>query len=141
VEFSISFEPGNALCVYRLKGQATPAELLACFAAARQDPRWSDDYDFLTVLDHVSLGDMTPEAMRRMMTSMRDNDTARPSFKRRGAIVCNDPLSQALLAYWEVAAKHRLLTEERIFRFENQARLWLRSARREDEAATGGRRA
>lgn len=135
MDFTFAFEPDNGLCVYRLAGRATPGELLVCFAAARNDPRWSDDYDFLTLLDHVSLGDMTPDVMKTLMKTMRDNDTARPPYRRRGAIVCKDPFSQALLTYWEVTAEHRLLTEERVFRFESQARLWLRSAREQDDAA------
>lgn len=134
MNFQFAFEPGNGLCVYRLSDEVTVGGLLKGFAAARGHPGWSDDYDFLTLLDRVSLGDMSPGAMDRLMALMRAGDTARPAQRRRGAIVCNDPLSQALLIYWEHTASDRLMTEERVFRFENEAREWLRSERAMDAA-------
>ena len=137
MDFTYAFEPDSGLCVYRLSGKATVRELLACFAAARSDPQWSDNYDFLTILDHLSLSDMSADAMIKLMTKMREGDTATPDHTRRGAIVCNDPFSRAMLTYWELSAEHRLMTEERVFRFESKARLWLRSARDGTGLASG----
>jgi len=125
VDFQIEFEPDKGLCVYRIAGNVTPQELLGVFAAARERPEWSDEYDFLTVLDHVSLSDIRAEAITWMMTTMEENDHARPSHKRRAAIVCNDPFSKATLTYWELASRDRLTTDERIFQHESQARAWL----------------
>ncbi len=129
MNFSIDFEAENGLCVYRISGKLAPDELLSVFAMARIQPGWSDDYDFLTILDHVSLSDIRADSVTRMMDTMRENDDAEPAHKRRAAIVCNDPFSKATLTYWELASRNRLTTEERVFQHETQARAWLSAAR------------
>lgn len=135
MEFSIEFEPEHGLCVYRFSGRIAPNELLAVFHQARQDPAWSDEYDFLTVLDRVSLSDIRADAIAGMMATMGENDDAQPSQTRRAAIVCNDPFSKATLTYWELASRGRLTTEERVFQHESQARAWLGAARNLTETA------
>jgi len=135
LEFQIDFEPDNGLCVYHISGSVTPQELLGVFAAARERAEWSDEYDFLTVLDHVSLSDIRAEAITWMMNTMAAHDLATPSHKRRAAIVCNDPFSKATLTYWELASRERLHTDERIFQHESQARAWLSAPRKLSETA------
>lgn len=135
VNFEFHFEPENSLCIYRLSGRISVDGVLAGYAAARQDAGWSERYDFLTVMDHVKLGDMSPEEMGELVRRMRERDIPPPSHPRRSAVVCNDPLSQAILTYWEHTAPERELVEERMFRFEDEARQWLRAAREADAAA------
>ena len=77
MNFSIDFEAENGLCVYRISGKLAPDELLSVFAMARAQPGWSDDYDFLTILDHVSLSDIRADSVTRMMGKMRENDRCR----------------------------------------------------------------
>ena len=135
MDFQIDFEPENGLCIYHISGQVTPQELLGVFAAARERAEWSDDYDFLTVLDHVSLSDIRAEAITWMMSTMEAHDDATPSHQRRAAIVCNDPFSKATLTYWELASRERLNTVERVFQHESQARAWLSAPRDMRETA------
>lgn len=125
MNFSIDFEPDNGLCVYRFSGRISANEILAVFQQARSQPEWSDDYDFLTVLDKVSLSEIRADAMTGLMDTMKEHDDAQPSHVRRAAIVCNDPFSKATLTYWELASRGRLTTEERVFQHESQARAWL----------------
>ena len=66
----------------------------------RAHPDWSDSYDFLTLLDHASLAAMPAEAMTKLQAQMAAADPVRDGPRRRAAIVCNDELSRAMLAFW-----------------------------------------
>lgn len=129
MNFRFEFEPQNGLCVYRLSGQISVEGVLDGYSAARQHPGWSESYDYLSVLEHVRLGDMSPEMMGELAQRMLERDVPLPSHNRRSAIVCNDPLSHAIIAFWQRTAPQRQLTEERLFEFEDLARDWLSAAR------------
>lgn len=128
VHTSFEFEPENALCVLRFSGRLTPDAILAAFRSARQDDGWRDEYDWLTLLDQVTMGNISAETIDAFITHIQQMRAEEPIQGRRAAIVCNDPFSKATLTYWEVASQGRLPTEERIFQHESQARAWLASS-------------
>ncbi len=122
------FEPENRLCINRISGQVTTDLLMATFARARAHEGWSDHYDFMTILTRASLSAMPGPAMTELQTRMAKADPVKSGPRRRAAIVCNDELSHAMLAFWEATAGQRLTTEERVFETERDARAWLAEA-------------
>lgn len=129
MDVNFEFESDNRLCVYRIGGPITVSGMMQVFAKARAHTHWSDSYDFLTLLDHASLAAMPAEAMTKLQAQMAAADPVRDGPRRRAAIVCNDKLSRAMLAYWEMIAGGTLTTEERVFVDEVAARNWLAQAR------------
>ena len=127
VEFE--FDPDNQLCIYRISGLITGDALMQTFGRARAHPDWSDQYDFLTLLDQASLAAMPAEAMTQLQERMAEADPVRDGLRRRAAIVCDDELSRAMLTYWEMIAGERLTTQERVFTTEAEARAWLTGPR------------
>ena len=128
LSITFEFDPDNRLCVYRVDGPVTPGRLLEAFGKAVASPGWSDDYNFLTLLNKISLADLSHEAIDHLMSVMEENDTAKPSgSKRLAAIVSEDPACDGILIYWEHQAAKKLKTQERVFRSERLAREWLAS--------------
>ncbi|WP_421922588.1 STAS/SEC14 domain-containing protein [Maricaulis maris] len=125
----IDFEPENGLCIYRITGRVTIDRMMALFARARAHEAWSDEYDFLTLLTRTSLSEMSASAMADLQARMAKADPVTTGPRRRAAIVCDDKLSRAMLAFWEKTSSQTLTTHERVFKTEHDARTWLAEPR------------
>ena len=125
----------NRLCIWRISGSATVEEICEGYAERFSHPDWAPDMQSLTVLNKLALGRFTPEAAVEIMRFIRDCDIAHKRIAKRGALVCSDDLSQALLAYWEHRGSEELERSERAFATEAEALAWLRKSRYEDAKA------
>ena len=123
---SFEFSPEDQLCVWSMSGQLTADSMINIVRAARADPRWSNDYDFLTVMTHAQLGDISVEETAALVRNLAALDSPRADGRRkRAAVVCTDEMAAGLLVYYEYRSKAERKTDERFFRSEAAARAWL----------------
>jgi hypothetical protein len=109
-----------------MSGQLTADEIIAVVQAAHADPRWSNDYDFLTILTDARLAEITADEAARVVHALAELDTPRADGKiKRAAVVCSDELAAGLLFYYEYRSRTERATEERYFKTERHARAWL----------------
>lgn len=123
---SFEFSPEDGLCVWTMSGRLTADAMIAIVQEAHADPRWSNDYDFLTVLTDASLADVTADEAERVVQALAELDTPRADGKiKRAAVVCSDEMAAGLLVYYEYRSKAERATDERYFKTERHARAWL----------------
>lgn len=109
-----------------MTGPLTADAMLSMVRAARADPRWSNNYNFLTVMTHARLADVSADDAAGLVRDLAELDTAREDGKRkRAAVVCTDELATALLVFYEYTSKADRKTLERYFKSESEARIWL----------------
>ena len=109
-----------------MTGRLTADEMIGGVRAAREDPRWSNDYDFLTVMIEASLADVSADDTARLVSELAAFDTPRADGKgKRAAVVCSDEMAAGLLFYYEYRSKTERATDERYFKTERHARTWL----------------
>tara|TARA_R110000744_G_scaffold220833_4_gene339775 strand:- start:7337 stop:7780 length:444 start_codon:yes stop_codon:yes gene_type:complete len=120
------FFPEDQICVWSMSGRLTIDTMVAGVRAARADPRWSNDYDFLTVMTDASLGDVSAQDTAELVHHLAALDTPRTDGKgKRAAVVCSDEVAAGLLTYYELHSRTERMTDERYFRSEAAARAWL----------------
>ncbi|WP_300527390.1 hypothetical protein [Maricaulis sp.] len=125
----------NRLCTWRISGSATVQEICDGYAERFSHPDWEPGLQSLTVLNKLALGNFTPDSAVEIMRFIRDCDIAHNHIGKRGALVCSDSLSQALLTYWQHRGSAEMDRSERAFATEAEALAWLRRARYEDSQA------
>jgi len=127
---SYEFSPADRLCVWTMSGQLTVDAMLDGVLAAQSDPRWSNEYDFLTLFTDASLAKVTPDDACALVDSLATLDTPRADGgRKRSGIVCSDEMAAALLVYYEVQSDSQRTNRTRYFRTEREARAWLASPR------------
>lgn len=125
----------NQLCIWRISGSATVQEISDGYAQRFSHPDWEPGLQSLTVINNLALGIFTPDAAGEIMKFIRDCDIAHKHVGKRGALVCSDDLSQALLTYWEHRGSSEMERSERAFATEAEALAWLRRSRLEEQRA------
>ncbi len=127
---SYEFSAEDQLCVWTMSGRLRVDAMLESVLAARADPRWSNEYDFLTLFIDASLADVTPDDASALVESFATLDTPRADgLRKRAGIVCSDEMAAGLLVYYEVRSDSARASIERYFRTEREARAWLASPR------------
>ncbi|WP_417494448.1 hypothetical protein [Maricaulis sp.] len=127
---SYEFSPADQLCVWTMSGRLTVDAMLEAVLAARADPAWSNEYDFLTIFVDASLSDVTPDDASALIESFATLDTPRADgLRKRAGIVCTDEMAAGLLTYYEMKSDSERASIERYFPTEREARAWLASPR------------
>tara|TARA_R110000868_G_scaffold98607_1_gene271460 strand:- start:14419 stop:14847 length:429 start_codon:yes stop_codon:yes gene_type:complete len=123
---SFEFSPEDRLCIWTMSCRLTAETIIEIILAARDDPRWSNDYDFLTIMTDANLAELSVDATSNHIHRLAELDTPRSDGRRkRAAVVCSDELAAGLLVYYEARSKSERATDERYFKAEAHARAWL----------------
>jgi hypothetical protein len=127
----IEIEDRAGLFVWRLSGKLTLDALKAAYVERVEHPGWRPHLQALTVLERADLSGMSLEDIGELQSFVLDAFHARGLHGRaRHAIVCDDALSQALMTFWDAAARAKFLGPLQFFSHEAEARAWLAEADR-----------
>lgn len=125
---SYEFSSDDRLCILRLNGVVTVDAMIDNVRSALADPKWSNEYRFLSIMADVILEDISADQTSEMVRRLGELDAPLASGRRmRAAIACSDEMAEALLVYYEYRSKGDRMTDERFFRSEAEARAWLAS--------------
>jgi hypothetical protein len=114
------------VCVWTLSGRITPGELRAGYLKRFTTHGWRPEMDSLTILDRADLSEMTPELTRDFIDFIQAIHPGHENIAAgRSAIVCNDELATALLAYFQHSGEGDLRHEQRAFSSRCEAEAWL----------------
>jgi hypothetical protein len=123
---TIEISKRDELITWTLRGRITPPEVHRNMEELRAHPEWSARYNQIFIMEDTDLSALSAAEIDRLILMFADTDDGL-TYKSRGrsALVCSDPLAQAILVYCEHKARMLRIQQKQVFRSARNARNWL----------------
>ena len=123
-DLKIDLEAG--LVISRISGTLNAQTARRIYEECLTHPDWTPHLDHLLVYDTIDLSELSPDEVQRMIGAFKElDDQYRHGIVSKAATVMDSSLQNAILQFYEVVSTPELITEERIFEREEDARAWL----------------
>ncbi|MBR9825784.1 MAG: hypothetical protein GYB36_08280 [Alphaproteobacteria bacterium] len=114
------------LVVSRITGKLTAQSARQVYLECLTHPDWTPRLDHLLVYERIDLSDLTTDEVQKMVLAFKAlDDQYREGISSKAATVMDSYLQNGILQYYEAVSVPELITEERIFETEAEARAWL----------------
>lgn len=126
MKHTLMIDTAEGLVYSRITGVLNARSAEAIYRECLTHPDWSPRFNHLLVYENIDLSELSIDEVQKMVDAFKALDDAyRQGIPSKAATVMDSRLQDGILRFYEGISNPVLVTQERIFLSETDARAWL----------------